>query len=69
LYSPLILLYQSVMAPSIRTVQPDGSSPGPLRTFPERHQLHPLSQREIPDAERSLNLTWEQIAAKFREGR
>ena len=68
-YSPLILLHQRMVAPSIRTVEPDGSSPTARHAFPKRHQLHPSVQHELPDLERTFGLSWEQLADKFATGR
>ncbi len=63
-YSPLILLYQKVFAPSIRTVQADGSRPNPAPQLPDREKLHPKMLRQLPEAEKNLGMTWEQIQAK-----
>jgi hypothetical protein len=67
LYSPLILLHQKCLARSIRTLEADGSAPNHAVALPRRDQLHPSARRELADTERSLGLTWEQIAEKFAE--
>ncbi len=67
-YSPLILLHQRWLAPSLRTVAADGSAPIQRGFFPARHQMHPSVQHEIPELEQTVGLTWEQFAAKFTSG-
>src|SRR5215208_5903102 len=47
-YSPLTVLVQRSIRPSVRFVLADGSTPSPRPALPRRRELHPNVQRELP---------------------
>ena len=61
IYSPLILLQQQCLHPTIRIVQSDGSrvASGPRK--PLRTQLHPEVLRILPKIESDFHSTYEEL--------
>lgn len=65
LFSPLILLQQATISPSIRTVLADGTVPTPKPRIPERRQLHPEVRKQVPAMEETFGMSWEQFREKI----